>query len=127
MKQILALICLAIIVSQGAVYSAAIEKVTEERGYISSSAEKYKDVYPNVAEISFTKETTEKTIELASTKNKEVMAEITKSLQAYKNDNTEIKPELHLQQQKQKNSHGLHGCKLNYGKNQRYRKTRKND
>ena len=91
MKQILALICLAIIVSQGAVYSAAIEKVTEERGYISSSAEKYKDVYPNVAEISFTKETTEKTIELASTKNKEVMAEITKSLQAYKNDNTEIR------------------------------------
>ena len=74
MKQILALICLAIIVSQGAVYSAAIEKVTEERGYISSSAEKDKDVYPNVAEISFTKETTEKTIELASTKNKEVMA-----------------------------------------------------
>lgn len=91
MKKILALICLAIIVSQGAVYSAAIEKVTEERGYISSSAEKDKDVYPNVAEISFTKETTEKTIELASTKNKEVMAEITKSLQAYKNDNTEIR------------------------------------
>ena len=34
MKKILALICLAIIVSQGAVYSAAIEKVTESEEYV---------------------------------------------------------------------------------------------
>lgn len=91
MKKVIALICLAIFVSQGAVYSAAIEKITEARGYISASSEKDKDVYPNVAEISFTKETTEKTIELASTKNKEVMAEITKSLQAFQGDKTEIR------------------------------------
>ena len=94
MKKVLFLLLAALIVSQSSVYSAAVEKITEERGYISSSAEKTKDVYPNIAEVTFTKETTAKTIEAASTENKTVIAEITKALQTYKQNNantTEIR------------------------------------
>ena len=57
MKKFLCLLFATWILSQSNVYSAAVEKITEERGYISSSAEKTKDVYPNIAEVTFTKET----------------------------------------------------------------------
>lgn len=94
MKKIIALICITFLFSQNAIYSAAIEKVTEQRGYIASNAEKTKDVYPNIAEVTFTKETTAKTIGEASAENKAVIAEINKALQSYKksaSDSTEIK------------------------------------
>lgn len=94
MKKFAVLICLAVLCSQSIGYSAAIEKINEERGYISSNAEKTKDVYPNIAEVTFTKENTAKTIETASTENKAVMSEINKALQNFKKNNpdsTEIR------------------------------------
>lgn len=91
MKRIILLIT-ALLISQNILLSAPLEKVTEQRGYISTHSEKTKDVYPNIAEITFTKESTAKTIEIASTENKTVIAEINKSLQKFKTDNTtEIK------------------------------------
>lgn len=94
MKKLAFLICLGIVLTQSAAFSAVIEKITEQRGYISSHAEKSKDVYPNIAEVTFTKETTAKTIEAASSENKAVISEINKALQVYKNadkDKTEIR------------------------------------
>ena len=91
MKKTALLLILALIFSQNAIYSAAIEKVTESRGYISASAEKDKDVYPNVAEITFTKENTAKSIDVASQENKAAMSAIQNALSAYQNENTEIR------------------------------------
>lgn len=94
MKKIAALILTAFIFSQNAIYAAAIEKIDEQRGYISSNAEKTKDVYPNIAEVTFTKETTAKTIDAASTENKTIIADINKALESYKKANantTEIR------------------------------------
>ena len=89
-----ALIVLALLICQNISYSAPMERVTEQRGYISTHSEKTKDVYPNIAEITFTKENTSKTIEQASSDNKAVIAEIRKSLEKFKADNpntTEIR------------------------------------
>lgn len=91
MKKIALLLLLALIFSQNAIYSAAIEKVTETRGYISASAEKDKDVYPNIAEVTFTKENTAKSIEIASQENKTVMSAIQTALSAFQNTDTEIR------------------------------------
>lgn len=94
MKKIVLFVILALLVSQNAIYSSVIEKVTEERGYISTHSEKTKDVYPNIAEVTFTKETTAKNIETASLENKTAIAEINKALQVYKtknSDTTEIR------------------------------------
>ena len=94
MKKIAALILTAFLFSQNAIYSAAVEKIDEQRGYISSNAEKTKDVYPNIAEVTFTKETTAKTIDAASTENKTIIANINKALESYKKANantTEIR------------------------------------
>ncbi len=91
MKKIVLLLLLALIFSQNAIYSAAIEKVTETRGYISASAEKDKDVYPNIAEVTFTKENTAKSIEIASQENKTVMSAIQTALSAFQNTDTEIR------------------------------------
>lgn len=91
MKKTALLLILALIFSQNAIYSAAIEKVTESRGYISASAEKDKDVYPNVAEITFTKENTAKSIDVASQENKAAMSAIQNALSSYQNENTEIR------------------------------------
>ena len=94
MKKMVLFVALALLVSQNAIYSSVIEKVTEERGYISTHSEKTKDVYPNIAEVTFTKETTAKNIETASLENKTAIAEINKALQVYKtknSDSTEIR------------------------------------
>ena len=93
MKKIIIILLLSMICTEQEVSSSMIEKISEERGYISSSSEKTKDVYPNIAEVTFTKETTAKTIEAASIENKEVINEIKKELEKYKKekaDTTEI-------------------------------------
>ncbi len=91
MKKLVLLIVLALMFSQNVIYSEVVEKITEARGYISANVEKDKDVYPNVAEITFTKENTAKSIETASQENKTAMTAIQTALLAYKDDNTEIR------------------------------------
>lgn len=91
MKKTVLFLFLALIFSQNAIYSAVVENITESRGYISANAEKDKDVYPNVAEITFTKENTAKSIEMASQENKTAMTAIQTALLLYKDDNTEIR------------------------------------
>ncbi|MCR5260303.1 MAG: SIMPL domain-containing protein [Candidatus Gastranaerophilales bacterium] len=85
MKKLILLLT-ALLFFQNISYSAPLEKVTEQRGYISTHSEKTKDVYPNIAEITFTKENTAKTIEQASTENKAVIADIKKVLEKFKAD-----------------------------------------
>ncbi len=93
MKKLAILLIMGLICSQAVVHSAVIEKITEQRGYISTNAEKSKDVFPNIAEITFTKENTAKTIEEASSANKKIIANINQALQTFKVDptKTEIK------------------------------------
>lgn len=91
MKKTALLLILALIFSQNVIYSEVVEKITETRGYISANAEKDKDVYPNVAEITFTKENTAKSIENASLENKTAMTAIQTALSSFKDDNTEIR------------------------------------
>lgn len=94
MKKVFLLFAIALIFTQNNAFSAPLEKITEERGFISTSSEKTKDVYPNIAEITFTKENTAKSIEAASTENKTAIAEINKVLQKFKAENpstTEIR------------------------------------
>ncbi len=91
MKKTALLLILAMIFSQNVIYSEVVEKITETRGYISANAEKDKDVYPNVAEITFTKENTAKSIETASQENKTAMTAIQTALSSFKDDNTEIR------------------------------------
>lgn len=92
MKKTVLLLSAILLLSQNTAISANEYNVTEQRGYVSTHVEKTKDVYPNLAEVTFTKETTAKTIEAASLENKTAIAAINKALQSFKvNDQTEIK------------------------------------
>ena len=89
-----ALLLVSMLIAQNISVATPMEKITETRGYISANSEKTKDVYPNIAEITFTKENTAKTIEQASTDNKKAIADINTELQKFKaadKDATEIK------------------------------------
>lgn len=87
MKKFIFLLSLMLLCSQNSVYSTINEQITEQRGFISTNAEKTKEVYPNIAEITFTKESTAKTIELASNENKIVISKINKILETFKVNN----------------------------------------
>lgn len=92
MKKSALFLAAMLLLTQNTAISAGDDSVTEHRGYISTHIEKTKDVYPNIAEVTFTKENTAKTIEAASTDNKTAIAAINKALQAFKtNDQTEIR------------------------------------
>ena len=94
MKKYALLLAGLLILSQNTSFSTPIERVSEQRGYISTRSEKTKEVYPNIAEISFTKETSAKSLEAASTENKTAIAEINKALEKFKTgaaDSTEIR------------------------------------
>lgn len=91
MKKTAILLLFTLIFSQNVIYSEVVEKITETRGIISANAEKDKDVYPNVAEITFTKENTAKSIETASQENKTAMTAIQTALSSFQNENTEIR------------------------------------
>ena len=85
MKKIsLVLTCFTLILCQNTVYSAVTEKITETRGYISASVEKTKEVAPNVASVTFTKENTAKTLDAASNDNKAAISKMNAALEKLK-------------------------------------------
>ena len=69
-KKSLILIGIILFLSQNSANTAINEKITETRGYISASVEKTKEVSPNVATVTFTKENSSKILETASKDNK---------------------------------------------------------
>lgn len=83
-KTSLILAGIILFLSQNAVNSAVTEKITENRGYISASVEKTKEVAPNLATVTFTKENSSKTIETASNDNKTAIAKMNAALEKLK-------------------------------------------
>ncbi|MBQ2644962.1 SIMPL domain-containing protein [bacterium] len=90
MKKFLLLISAILIISQSSILAVPSETIAEQRGYISTSSEKTKEVYPNIAEVTFTKENTAKTIETASSENKAAMAEIYKALEKFNTNESDL-------------------------------------
>jgi len=75
-KKSLILIGIILFLSQNSANTAINEKITETRGYISASVEKTKEVSPNVATVTFTKENSSKILETASKDNKTALAKM---------------------------------------------------
>jgi len=84
-KTSLILAGIILFLSQNTVGSAVVtEKITENRGYITASVEKTKEVAPNTASITFTKENSSKVLETASNENKAAISKMNAELEKLK-------------------------------------------
>jgi hypothetical protein len=90
MKKIIAIISVFLLCTQTTIYSEVIQKIQEERGYISVNSEKMKEVYPNIVQVTFRKEDTAKTLQEASDINKKAIDKINTALSQYLTEGTEV-------------------------------------
>ena len=84
MKKLSIILAGLLFLSQNISGAVVVQNSTDERGYISASAEKVKEVSPNKAQVSFTKENTAKTVQVASNDNKAAVAKIKAELEKLK-------------------------------------------
>ena len=83
-KMSLILAGIILFLSQNTINAAVTEKITESRGYVSATVEKTKEVAPNKASVTFSKENTAKTLETASNENKIVISKMNAELEKLK-------------------------------------------
>lgn len=81
---------LVLLTSQNTVNSAINENIEEQRGYITASVEKTKEVEPNKASITFTKENSAKSVQVASAENKAAIAKMNEELTKLKNSGKKL-------------------------------------
>lgn len=82
MKKRLVLLMLVLLCTFNVMSSKASVQYTGSNGYISVSSSSQKEVEPNIAQMTFTVETTDKTVESASIQNKVIVAQVMSALKS---------------------------------------------
>lgn len=74
-------------------FNASATELPEQQGFITTFVEKTKEVDPNMASVTFTKENTAKTVQTASDENKTAVAKINEELAKLKNSGKKFETE----------------------------------